>query len=78
MPGAGEPLGRQPAWNDLVTGLPNPIIEDGYIRVPEVPGLGFAGLDEEVVRAHIDPNDPGFVDPTDVWDRERSHDRLWS
>lgn len=32
-------------WNDLVTGLPNRIIQDGHIDVPETPGLG------------VDPND---------------------
>jgi L-alanine-DL-glutamate epimerase-like enolase superfamily enzyme len=67
-----------PAWNDLAVGLPNPLIEDGYVQVPETPGLGIADLNEEVVRAHLDPDDPGFFEPTDVWDRERSHDRLWS
>lgn len=67
-----------PAWNDLAVGLPNPLIEDGYVEVPETPGLGIADLNEEVVRAHLDPDDPGFFEPTDVWDRERSHDRLWS
>lgn len=67
-----------PAWNDLAVGLPNPIIQDGYVQVPEGPGLGIADLNEEVVRAHLDPDDPGFFEPTDVWDRERSHDRLWS
>ena len=65
-------------WNDLITGLPNPLIEDGHITVPEKPGLGFDDLNEEVVKAHIDPDDPGFFEPTDVWDKERSNDRLWS
>ena len=65
-------------WNDLVTGLPNPLIEDGFIAVPEKPGLGFDDINEEVVKAHIDPDDPGYFEPTDVWDRERSNDRLWS
>lgn len=67
-----------PVWNDLVTGLPNPLIQDGYIQVPETPGLGFEDLNEEVVRENIDPDLPGFFEPTDLWDRERSHDRLWS
>ena len=67
-----------PEWNELVTGLPNPIIQDGHIQVPETPGLGFEGLNEDVVRAYIDPDDPGYFEPTDAWDRERSWDRLWS
>jgi L-alanine-DL-glutamate epimerase-like enolase superfamily enzyme len=67
-----------PSWSDLVIGLPNPLIVDGHVQVPETPGLGFASLNEEVVRAHLDPDDPGCFDPTDPWDKERSWDRLWS
>ena len=67
-----------PAWNELVAGLPNPIIKDGYIQVPETPGLGFSGLNEEAVQEHIDPDQPGMFEPTQEWNGERSHDRLWS
>jgi len=69
---------EHPAWNELVIGLPNPLIQDGHIQVPETPGLGFSDINEDVVRAHLDPEDPGFFESTDVWDREHSHDRLWS
>jgi len=68
----------EPKWNELVTGLPNPIIQNGYIEVPETPGLGFEELNEELARAHIDPDYPGYFEPTTAWDKERSHDRLWS
>jgi L-alanine-DL-glutamate epimerase-like enolase superfamily enzyme len=67
-----------PAWNRLVTGLPNPLIQRGYIQVPETPGLGFADLDEAEVRQFMDPRDPGYFEPTDAWDKEHSADRLWS
>jgi L-alanine-DL-glutamate epimerase-like enolase superfamily enzyme len=67
-----------PEWNELVTGLPNPLIQDGYIQVPETPGLGFEDLNEEVVRKYIDPEKPGYFEPTDDWDKENAHDRLWS
>jgi L-alanine-DL-glutamate epimerase-like enolase superfamily enzyme len=67
-----------PSWNDVVVGLPHPIVQDGYIDVPETPGLGFAGLNEDVIREHVDPRDPGYFEPTDAWNDERSHDRLWS
>jgi len=46
--------------------------------VPETPGLGFASLNEEMVRRFIDPTDPGYFESTEAWDRERSWDRLWS
>lgn len=43
-----------PWWNDLVvTG--QPLIRDGYITVPEGPGLGYE-LNEEVARAHLGPD----------------------
>jgi L-alanine-DL-glutamate epimerase-like enolase superfamily enzyme len=66
-----------PWWNEMVIGLPNPIIQNGYIDVPEAPGLGI-DLNEEVMKAHLDPKDPGYFDPTTEWDNEWSHDRLWS
>ena len=28
-----------PWWQDLVTGVPKPIIDKGYVTVPERPGL---------------------------------------
>ena len=68
-----------PWWDDLVTGLPRPLVQDGHIAVPETPGLGFAGINEELLREHLDPSAPIFFDtPTDHWDGERSWDRLWS
>jgi L-alanine-DL-glutamate epimerase-like enolase superfamily enzyme len=68
----------EPKWNELITGLSNPIIQDGYIQVPEAPGLGFTDLDEVTCRAYMDPDYPGYFEVSDVWDKERSHDRLWS
>jgi L-alanine-DL-glutamate epimerase-like enolase superfamily enzyme len=67
-----------PKWNELIEGLPIPLIQDGYIQVPETPGLGFTDLNEAMIREHIDPDRPGFFEPTIEWDAERSHDRLWS
>jgi len=67
-----------PWWNEIANGLPNPIVQDGFIEVPDSPGLGIESLNDEVIREHIDPEDPGLWEPTDEWDEERSHDRLWS
>ena len=64
-----------PWWDDLVSGIPKPIVNGGYIAVPEGPGLGIA-LNDEVVRQHL--LEPGYFDPTPGWDKEKSHDRLWS
>ena len=66
-----------PFWNDFVDGVPKPLIQDGYIRVPDAPGLGFT-LNEDAVKAHLRPEDQGFFEPTPQWDTERSWDRLWS
>ena len=66
-----------PFWGDFIDGLPKPIIQNGYIPVPDAPGLGFT-LNEEAVREHLIPEDRGFFEPTPQWDTERSWDRLWS
>jgi L-alanine-DL-glutamate epimerase-like enolase superfamily enzyme len=67
-----------PYWSDFVTGVPNPIIQDGYIAVPDAPGLGI-DLNEEVIREHLTPGDPaGYFEPSTYWDADRSWDRLWS
>jgi L-alanine-DL-glutamate epimerase-like enolase superfamily enzyme len=65
-------------WSDLVTDLPRPLIQNGYITVPDTPGLGFGDIDEEQLRRHLDPRDPVFFAETTHWDSESSHDRLWS
>jgi L-alanine-DL-glutamate epimerase-like enolase superfamily enzyme len=68
-----------PQWNELVTGLPNPLIQDGHIAVPEKPGLGFDDINDDLFRSCLDPRDPVHFDhSTEAWDTERSHDRLWS
>jgi len=41
-----------PWWDDLVKGITKPIIKNGYIDVPEKPGLGIE-LDEKTVRKHL-------------------------
>ncbi len=67
-----------PWWSDMVTGVSNPIVENGFIKVPEKPGLGFDDLNEEVLREHINPEIPGYFEATDEWNREFSNDRIWS
>lgn len=67
-----------PYWDDFVTGIPKPIIQEGYIAVPEGPGLGIE-LNEEAIREHLTPGDPaGYFEPSSYWDNDRSWDRLWS
>ncbi len=62
-------------WEEMSTGLPKPIVDRGFVKVPEGPGLGV-GLNEDVVRKLVKQG--GYFEPTPQWDKERSHDRLWS
>jgi L-alanine-DL-glutamate epimerase-like enolase superfamily enzyme len=64
-----------PWWNDLVEGVEKPIVNRGFAKVPDKPGLGVT-LNEEVVKQHL--AEPGYFEPTPQWDKERSADRLWS
>jgi L-alanine-DL-glutamate epimerase-like enolase superfamily enzyme len=66
-----------PFWNDFIDGVPKPIIQAGYIRVPDAPGLGFE-INADVIKEHLIPEDRGFFEPTPEWDSEHSWDRLWS
>jgi L-alanine-DL-glutamate epimerase-like enolase superfamily enzyme len=52
-------------WQQLITGVPQPLIDKGYITVPDVPGLGVE-LNEPVVREHL--RTPGYFDPATKWD----------
>ena len=65
-----------PWWQDMVEGIEKPIINKGFIKAPDKPGLGIT-LNEEVVRQHLLPG-TGYFEPTTQWDHERSWDRLWS
>jgi len=64
-----------PSWGDLVDGIEKPIVNKGFITVPEKPGLGIT-LNEEAVKKLI--RDSGYFEPTPEWDRDRANDRLWS
>jgi L-alanine-DL-glutamate epimerase-like enolase superfamily enzyme len=66
-----------PWWSSLVQeGVSKPIVQRGFIEVPDRPGLGVT-LNEDVVRQHLAPG-TGYFEPTPHWDNERSWDRLWS
>ena len=64
-----------PHWNDLVNGIEKPIVQKGFVTVPNAPGLGVT-LNDEVAKRHL--AEPGYFEPTPYWDTDRSHDRLWS
>ena len=63
-------------WENLVTGFDGPIVQDGYVTVPETPGIGVE-LNEEVVKKYLVKGEKLFA-PTPEWDKMRAWDRLWS
>ena len=64
-----------PWWGDLVTGVEKPIVNHGFINVPDGPGLGVT-LNDDVVKQHL--GEPGFFEPTPQWNTDRTNDRTWS
>lgn len=68
-----------PFWSGLVTGLPDPLMVDGYVAVPEKPGLGV-DLDLEGIKANLRPPS-GLFEPTDEWNTPKlgfwQPDRRW-
>ena len=68
-----------PFWRDLVTGLPENYLEDGYVAVPEAPGLGV-DLNLEGIRENLRPPS-GLFEPTDEWNTPKlgfwQPDRRW-
>ncbi|MFC1719294.1 mandelate racemase/muconate lactonizing enzyme family protein, partial [Candidatus Poribacteria bacterium] len=67
-----------PFWKDLVTGLPENLIEEGYAHVPGKPGLGI-DLNYEGIEANL--RFPGLFEPTDEWNNPKlgfwQPDRRW-
>jgi L-alanine-DL-glutamate epimerase-like enolase superfamily enzyme len=61
-----------PWWQDLVNEVDKPIIRNGYIPVPDTPGLGVT-LNDEVVKQHLVPG-VGYFEPTPMWDERQSFD----
>ncbi len=54
-----------PWWDDLVSKPVKPVIRDGYVQVPNEPGLGIE-LNEAVVKEHL--RYPGYFEPTPMYD----------
>ena len=63
-------------WEDLVKGIDKPIVNRGYVTVPDTPGLGI-DLNDEVIKEHLTDYSEYFA-PTPEWNENRSWDRLWS
>ncbi len=55
------PIGQPDWWNDIVDGLPDPIVKNGFIDVWDKPGLGVT-FNERAARAHLSDEDRTFFD----------------
>jgi L-alanine-DL-glutamate epimerase-like enolase superfamily enzyme len=65
-------------WDDIAVGLPKPLVQNGFITVPDKPGLGIDDLNDELLMRHLQPGVTGIWQPTERWDDEWSWDRTWS
>ncbi|WP_274653439.1 mandelate racemase/muconate lactonizing enzyme family protein [Paenibacillus humicola] len=66
-------------WDDIVISkLPKPLVNNGFITVPDAPGLGIEDLNDEVIAQHLHPQIPGMWEATDSWNDYFGNDRQWS
>ncbi|MEM9328357.1 MAG: mandelate racemase/muconate lactonizing enzyme family protein, partial [Bacteroidota bacterium] len=63
-------------WEDMVTGIEKPIVQEGYVKVPDTPGLGV-DINEVVIKEHLREDEKYFA-PTKEWNKDQSWDRTWS
>ena len=54
------------------------MVEHGFARVTDAPGLGIEDLNEELIREHGPVKEGSVWVSTDEWNDETSLDRLWS
>jgi len=70
-----------PYYDGLVDGVPKPLVKDGFVQVPNGPGLGIE-LNEKAVKDALRRRgrdaEKEFFPPTEQWNSERSNDRQWS
>ena len=55
------PVGQPAWWYDIVEGLPDPIVRNGYIDVWDRPGMGV-DLIPDAAKEHLCEEDAGFFD----------------
>ena len=63
-----------PWWDSLVAGVPKPIVNKGFIEVPETPGLGVT-LNDAAVKEHL--RYPGYFEPTPEFNFPMVSFRIW-
>ncbi|MGE5222722.1 MAG: mandelate racemase/muconate lactonizing enzyme family protein [Omnitrophica WOR_2 bacterium] len=55
------PIGKPDWWYQIVTGLPDPIVKDGFIEVWDTPGLGV-DINADAARQYLSEEDQDFFD----------------
>lgn len=55
------PVGRPDWWYEIVDGLPNPIVKDGFIDVWDTPGMGLE-FNVKAARKYLPEGDQDFFD----------------
>ena len=55
------PLGQPEWWYEIVEGLPNPIVQNGFVDVWDRPGLGVT-FNVQAAKAHLSDEDRNFFD----------------
>ncbi len=65
-----------PEWFNLVN--PAVKLEGGFMKVPDVPGLGIESLNEELVKKFQKAGSDEPWSDTSEWDKEWANDREWS
>ena len=55
------PVGRPGWWYDIVEGLPDPIVKDGFIEVWDKPGMGVE-FNEKAAKKYLPEGDADFFD----------------
>jgi len=64
-----------PWWDDIIISkMPKPLINQGFVNVYDLPGLGIDDLNDEVIKEHISSWDQGLWEPTDQWNFEYASD----
>jgi L-alanine-DL-glutamate epimerase-like enolase superfamily enzyme len=64
-------------WADMVRTYDGGIIEDGFIKVPDAPGIGIEALNEEVLAEHLHDGSAPVWLGTDEWDHWYAIDQVW-
>ncbi len=65
-----------PEWFELVS--PTIKLDNGFVSVPDTPGLGIESLNEELIAKFHKKDCPAPWSDTSHWDSEWENDRIWS